>query len=488
MMARRLGLFGVLLAWTWLGGCFSGGEVVGEDDFDGGLDPEDVAVGQDTTDARTDSTRSADSDSGGCEHGWVECDGTCVDSVTSTEHCGDCSVVCEVRGANTQPICSEGVCGQNCTPGWSDGDGDSENGCELECEATNDGDEICDGVDNDCNGIVDDGFSTGACTVGTGACETSGQYVCVDDDTAECNVTPGAPTDEVCADGVDNDCDGAVDEDDAVDASSWFADGDGDGFGDAAVSVRACERPDGYVDNDTDCDDTDVSAHTEVDGFADQDGDGYTDGGLQTLCTDGALPSGYVASKNGQDCDDTRASTNPGADEKCGDGVDNDCDGDTDDASAVDTTTWYIDCDGDGYAADTSGHRVACTEPAVPAGCSSAQAGWTERLPVGDDSTDCNDSEADAFPGQTAWFSSPMSALYFNEKWDYDCDGYVDFEFTDHSATCSSSCATFNGDSAGWVQDYNPSCGQSRSYQRCYIDIHVGTCDNGTMTRTQACH
>jgi hypothetical protein len=65
----------------------------------------------------------------------------------------------------------------------------------------------CDGVDNDCNAFVDDGF--GPCTVGTGQCQVTGTYTCVEGEPV-CDAQAGNPSVEVC-DGLDNDCDGVVD-------------------------------------------------------------------------------------------------------------------------------------------------------------------------------------------------------------------------------------------------------------------------------------
>jgi Putative metal-binding motif len=78
-----------------------------------------------------------------------------------------------------------------------------------------DAEEICDYEDNNCNGSVDENFPTlsDPCTVGTGLCVNSGNLICSDDGAGVvCDVEPIPPQNEVC-DYIDNDCDGQVDED-----------------------------------------------------------------------------------------------------------------------------------------------------------------------------------------------------------------------------------------------------------------------------------
>ncbi len=167
-------------------------------------------------------------------------------------------------------------------------------------------------------------------------------YAGADDcDDTDANIHPGAT--EVC-DGVDNDCDGDVDE---GLTQTVYADVDGDGFGDDEVTEEACEPDSGQVGRGGDCDDNDASIHPEApescdgvdndcDGEVDEDlgdtwyedfdGDGYGAPGTGIVVCDACL-SGYVHDDN--DCDDRDPSVSPGADEVC-DGADNDCDGDVD--------------------------------------------------------------------------------------------------------------------------------------------------------------
>jgi hypothetical protein len=168
-------------------------------------------------------------------------------------------------------------------------------------------------MDSDSDGYGGVDSEVFACSAPAGTTSESGD--CDDDDIA---IHPGA--NELC-DEVDNDCDGTIDQD-ATDAVIWFVDLDEDDFGDAETTTTACDQPSGYVDDDTDCDDQDPAIYpgapeTYYDGIdsncdpADEfDADG-----------DGDDSSHY----GGTDCDDQDAAIYGGAPEIC-DGLDNDCD------------------------------------------------------------------------------------------------------------------------------------------------------------------
>ena len=299
--------------------------------------------------------------------------------------------------------------------------------------------EICDELDNDCNGEVDEGVTTtayadldgdgyGDTDLAQEACTLPTGYAWADSDCDDLDASVSPAALETC-DGLDDDCDGTVDEADAVDASVWYADTDADGHGTASVSTRACTAPAGYVAGATDCDDAraDVSPDgTEICGGVDEDCDGtvdeasaadartwytdadadlYGDASIPTrACT---APAGTVA--DATDCDDAASRVNPAATEVCN-GIDDDCDGTSDESGASGAGTWYADSDGDGYG-NASSPVVACTAPsgyvASARDCDDTRSGvspsGTEACNGLDDDCDGAADEAGA-TGETTWY------------------------------------------------------------------------------------
>jgi PKD repeat protein len=177
--------------------------------------------------------------------------------------------------------------------------------------------EVCNGEDDDCDGTVDEGFDAdndgyktceGDCddsdplehpnqtwykdfdnddysdgTVDTTSCTRPAGYKVISEVTAiwgDCNDTdstihPGAA--EAC-NGKDDDCNRVVD--DGLPKTTYYQDADGDGYGNASVTLEACAQPPGYVANASDCDDSDPSQHPgaqEICNGEDDDCDGQID-------------------------------------------------------------------------------------------------------------------------------------------------------------------------------------------------------------------
>ncbi|MFT5681839.1 MAG: hypothetical protein ACI8RZ_002757 [Myxococcota bacterium] len=317
--------------------------------------------------------------------------------------------------------------------------------------------EVCDGADNDGDGMVDEGVTTtfyadadadgfGDINSTTESCEAPDGYVTLSgDSTTDCDDADTAinPDAEELCDDLDNDCDGDIDEDVL---EIWYADADGDGYGNNSSSTEACDLPGGYVADDTDCDDADSAVNpaatevcNEIDDdcnsliddddsnldsstgtvwYADNDGDTYGDSSASTETCD--LPSGYVVDDT--DCDDADSAVNPAATEICNE-IDDDCDAliDDDDSNLDSSagTVWYADTDGDAY-----GNSGSTTE--------------TCDLPDGyvADDTDCDDADSAVNPAATE---------VCNEI-DDDCDALID---DDDSNLDSSTGTVWYADSDG---------------------------------------
>jgi hypothetical protein len=173
----------------------------------------------------------------------------------------------------------------------------------------------------------------------------------------------------VC-DGLDQDCDGVADDGLLVD---WYPDADADGFGAPVPPTRTCAQPPSTARVAGDCDDAQASIHpgaTEVCDGVDQDCDGAVDDGVlivwfpdndadgygqivppQATCTQ---PAGTARTSG--DCDDAVAETHPGAAEVC-DAVDQDCDGVADEGVAI---PLWVDADGDGFGVTDDGVVRGC--------------------------------------------------------------------------------------------------------------------------------
>jgi hypothetical protein len=132
------------------------------------------------------------------------------------DNCGRCGVVCGFPHATA--ACGAGTCQFNpatdCAPGFVDANHEQLDGCEYACTPTNGGVEICDGIDNDCNGIADDktlgsGEACSSTATPTGACIANGKVTCAAGHLTCAGATD--PVQETC-NNIDDDCDGTVDD------------------------------------------------------------------------------------------------------------------------------------------------------------------------------------------------------------------------------------------------------------------------------------
>jgi len=371
------------------------------DDADAGIHPDAVEVCDDVDndcDGYVDDGFDVDGD------GWTTCEGDCDDTMPDVypeapEDCDGLDNDCDgdVDQAQDEAGCfryfldedgdTYGVSGDRqcwCAPqGFYRAEigGDCD---DADANVNPGAVELCNGVDDDCDGNADDGLDQ----------DGDGWTPCDGDcDDADPDVNPGGI--EKC-DGVDNDCDGGVDEEGAAQCDDYYLDQDLDGWGVTGDSQCWCEPTGDYTaEQEGDCDDADAAvnpdAAEECNGI-DDNCDGNVDDGFDF---DG---DGYTVCEG--DCDDDNPVAYPGAQEQC-DGMDNDCDVDVDeDQDAVGCLFYMRDADDDGYGL-TADTQCWCS----PTGDYTANIGG-----------DCDDTDADVHP------AAPEDC----DGIDNNCDGNID--------------------------------------------------------------
>ena len=330
--------------------------------------------------------------------------------------------------------------------------------------------ELCDGIDNNCNGQIDESFddSDGDALAdcmdpdddndgiddGDDNCpsvsnpnqqDTDGDgfgQPCDDDDDndgdpdgTDCgplnpSVFNGA--NEFC-NGLDNDCDGVVDEEDALGCITYYWDGDNDGYGNEAKTKCLCDEWGKYSTmQGGDCNDTNMMAFPgasemcnliddDCDGlqdevgatgclpyYEDKDDDGYGKGAPQCLC--GSVGD-FTALIPG-DCNDESDAAHPSAPELC-DEIDNDCDSSVDEPGSGGCVFYFSDNDEDGFGTDDM--MCLCS----PIGNYSAMKGG-----------DCDDSAVSVFPG----------AEELCDGLDNNCNYQIDEGFADADLNGKADC------------------------------------------------
>ncbi len=252
--------------------------------------------------------------------------------------------------------------------------------------------EICDGKDNDCDGLEDEDFPelSQSCSLGVGACLREGTFACRADNLgSECNARTGSPAQEICGDELDNDCDGETDEDFRELGQACEV-----GIGECKRhGVRICDpnlltRMRCSVDAaepgvDDNCDGLDDDCDEELD-------EHYESSTVE--CGEGACGAvGQLICRGGEE-QSTCRSGEPAEDDANCDDIDDDCDGELNE-------DWIILPTACGVGACAAAGRLVCVRGETRDTCQEGEPAVDDSNCDGRDD-DCNGEVDEEFQGQ----------------------------------------------------------------------------------------
>jgi hypothetical protein len=202
--------------------------------------------------AATKTCTAGCTDTQACQAGLQCCGGTCFDLTTSTNHCGTCANSCVVPD-HAAVTCIDSMCGMGaCDMGFANCDSQSNNGCEQ--NTLQDGPCACvPGTTQSCYQGAPGTMGVGPCMGGTQTCNANGTSW------SSCGGGQVLPKPEICSNGVDDDCDGTVDNVPDIDGDGWTTCNGDCNDNNALVNPGAFEVVGNGIDDDCDPATSDVN-------------------------------------------------------------------------------------------------------------------------------------------------------------------------------------------------------------------------------------